>query len=56
MRLRTRHRYRLSNPQLAAKQGLKKMKTLADRWLPRRAVIPPQERPESCRCCAQLGF
>ena len=26
----TRHRYRVSNPQLAAKQGLKKMKALAD--------------------------
>ncbi|HCC7935904.1 TPA: N-succinylarginine dihydrolase, partial [Klebsiella pneumoniae] len=24
----TRHRYRVSNPQLAAKQGLKKMKAL----------------------------
>ncbi|HBV7411308.1 TPA: N-succinylarginine dihydrolase, partial [Klebsiella pneumoniae] len=26
----TRHRYQVSNPQLAAKQGLKKMKALAD--------------------------
>ena len=40
----TRHRYRVSNPQLAAKQGLKKMKALADAGYPQ-AVIPPQERP-----------
>ena len=38
----TRHRYRVSNPQLAAKQGLKKMKALADAGYPQ-AVIPPQE-------------
>ncbi|WP_268065646.1 N-succinylarginine dihydrolase, partial [Acinetobacter baumannii] len=30
----TRHRYRVSNPQLAAKQGLKKMTALADAGYP----------------------
>ncbi len=30
----TRHRYRVSNPQLAAKQGLKKNESPRRRWLP----------------------
>jgi len=50
----TRHRYRVSNPQLAAKQGLKKMKALADAGYPQ-AVIPPQERP-NVPLLRQLGF
>ena len=40
----TKHRYRVSNPQLAAKQGLKKMKALADAGYPQ-ALLPPQARP-----------
>ena len=46
----TRHRYRVSNPQLAAKQGLKKMKALADAgyprcgWRTRRRSVPPPIR------------
>ncbi len=50
----TRHRHRVSNPQLAAKQGLKKMKALADAGYPQ-AVIPPHERP-SVPLLRQLGF
>ncbi|WP_045855024.1 N-succinylarginine dihydrolase [Raoultella terrigena] len=50
----TKHRYRVSNPQLAAKQGLKKMKALADAGY-RQAVIPPQERP-NVALLRQLGF
>ena len=50
----TRHRYRVSNPQLAAKQGLKKMKALADAGYPQ-AVIPPHERP-NVPLLRQLGF
>ncbi len=50
----TRHRYQVSNPQLAAKQGLKKMKALADAGYPQ-AVIPPQERP-NVPLLRQLGF
>ena len=50
----TRHRYRVSNPQLAAKQGLKKMKALADAGYPQ-AVIAPQERP-NVPLLRQLGF
>ena len=46
----TRHRYRVSNPQLAAKQGLKKMKALADAGYPQ-AVIPP-----TCRFCASWAL
>ncbi|TCW16315.1 succinylarginine dihydrolase [Raoultella sp. BIGb0138] len=49
-----RHRYRVSNPQLAAKQGLKKMKALADAGYPQ-ALIPPQERP-NVPLLRQLGF
>ena len=40
----TRHRFQVSNPRLAAKQGLLKMKALADAGFPQ-AVIPPHERP-----------
>ena len=50
----TKHRYRVSNPQLAAKQGLKKMKALADAGY-QQAVIPPQERP-NVALLRQLGF
>ena len=42
----TRHRFQVSNPRLAAKQGLLKMKALADAGFPQ-AVIPPHERPFS---------
>lgn len=39
-----RHRHRVSSPALAARQGLLKMKALADAgWL--QGVIPPHERP-----------
>ena len=34
----TKHRYRVSNPQLAAKQGLKKMKALADAGYPQALI------------------
>lgn len=50
----TAHRLRVSNPQLAAKQGLRKMKALADAGYPQ-AVIPPQERP-NISLLRQLGF
>ena len=40
----TKHRFQVSNPKLAAKQGLLKMKALSDAGFPQ-AVIPPQERP-----------
>lgn len=40
----TKHRFQVSNPRLAAKQGLLKMKALADAGFPQ-AVIPPHERP-----------
>lgn len=36
----TKHRFQVSNPRLAAKQGLLKMKALADAGFPQ-AVIPP---------------
>lgn len=50
----TKHRYQVSNPKLAALQGLRKMKALADAGFAQ-AVIPPQERPciEALRL---LGF
>ena len=38
----TRHRFQVSNPRLAAKQGLLKMKALADAGFPQ-AVIPPHD-------------
>ncbi len=50
----TKHRFQVSNPRLAAKQGLLKMKTLADAGFPQ-AVIPPHERPY-IPVLRQLGF
>ena len=50
----TRHRFQVSNPRLAAKQGLLKMKKLADAGFPQ-AVIPPHERP-FIPVLRQLGF
>lgn len=50
----TRHRFQVSNPKLAAKQGLLKMKALADAGFPQ-GVIPPQERP-NIGLLRQLGF
>ncbi|MCG1030485.1 N-succinylarginine dihydrolase [Bacillus amyloliquefaciens] len=50
----TKHRFQISNPRLAAKQGLLKMKALADAGFPQ-AVIPPQERP-NVAALRQLGF
>lgn len=50
----TRHRFQVSNPRLAAKQGLLKMKALADAGF-MQAVIPPHERPY-LPVLRQLGF
>lgn len=50
----TAHRFRTSNPKLAAKQGLLKMKALADLGFAQ-AVIPPHERP-NIAVLRQLGF
>lgn len=50
----TKHRFQVSNPKLAAKQGLQKMKALADAGFVQ-AVIPPQERP-NVDVLRQLGF
>lgn len=50
----TSHRFQVSNPRLAAKQGLLKMKALADLGFPQ-AVIPPHERP-FIPVLRQLGF
>ncbi|UJD94391.1 N-succinylarginine dihydrolase [Lelliottia amnigena] len=50
----TKHRFQVSNPKLAAKQGLQKMKALADAGFVQ-AVIPPQERP-NVAVLRQLGF
>ncbi|MCT4717302.1 N-succinylarginine dihydrolase [Enterobacteriaceae bacterium H18W14] len=50
----TKHQYRVSNPRLAAKQGLLKMKALADAGFPQ-GVIAPQERP-NVPVLRQLGF
>ncbi|KAA9000104.1 N-succinylarginine dihydrolase [Affinibrenneria salicis] len=50
----TRHQNSVSNPQLAARQGLLKMKTLADLGHPQ-AVLPPQERPH-LPMLRRLGF
>nr|WP_318381940.1 N-succinylarginine dihydrolase [uncultured Enterobacter sp.] len=50
----TQHRHQVSNPKLAAKQGLLKMKALADAGFPQ-AVIPPHERP-NVAVLRQLGF
>ena len=49
-----RHRLQVSNPQLAARQGLLKMKALADLGFAQ-AVIPPHERP-NLPLLRQLGF
>ena len=48
----TRHRYRVSNPQLAAKQGLKKMKALADAGYPQAVIAHRNGR--MFPCCAGL--
>lgn len=50
----TKHRFRVSNPQRAAKQGLLKMKALADLGF-RQGILPPQERP-NIPLLRQLGF
>ena len=50
----TKHRFQVSNPKLAAKQGLLKMKALSDAGFPQ-AVIPPQERP-NVAVLRQLGL
>ncbi|WP_024559610.1 N-succinylarginine dihydrolase [Franconibacter pulveris 601] len=50
----TKHRYQVSNPKLAALQGLRKMKALADAGFAQ-AVIPPQERP-GIEALRLLGF
>lgn len=50
----TKHQFQVSNPKLAAKQGLQKMKALADAGFPQ-AVILPQERP-NVAVLRQLGF
>lgn len=50
----TKHRFQISNPKLAAKQGLLKMKALADEGFAQ-AVIPPHERP-NVPVLRQLGF
>lgn len=50
----TSHRFQLSNPRLAAKQGLLKMKALADAGFCQ-ALIPPQERP-NVAVLRQSGF
>jgi len=49
-----KHQHQVSNPKLAARQGLAKMKALADRGL-LQAVIPPQERP-NIALLRQMGF
>ena len=49
-----KHQYQVSNPQRAAKQGLLKMKALADAGFAQ-GVIPPQERP-NVALLRQLGF
>lgn len=50
----TRNQYQVSNPQMAAKQSLLKMKALADAgfW---QGIIPPQPRP-NIPVLRQLGF
>ncbi|MHA3384858.1 N-succinylarginine dihydrolase [Yersinia enterocolitica] len=50
----TKHQNTLSNPRLAAKQGLLKMKALADLGY-KQGVLPPQERP-AMGVLRQLGF
>ncbi|HKS32321.1 MAG TPA: N-succinylarginine dihydrolase [Enterobacteriaceae bacterium] len=50
----TRHRFQVSSPKTAAKQGLLKMKALSDAGF-LQAVIPPLERP-GIAALRQLGF
>ncbi|WP_067703460.1 MULTISPECIES: N-succinylarginine dihydrolase [unclassified Erwinia] len=50
----TRHQHQMSNPRLAAQQGLLKMKALADRGFAQ-GVIPPHERP-NVGALRQIGF
>lgn len=50
----TRHQHQVSNPKLAAQQGLLKMKALADAGFAQ-GVIPPHERPH-LSLLRQLGF
>ncbi|MFS2223757.1 N-succinylarginine dihydrolase [Pantoea sp. B65] len=50
----TRNQHQQSNPRLAAKQGLLKMKALADLGFAQ-GVIPPHERP-NLAALRQLGF
>ncbi|MDR7342248.1 succinylarginine dihydrolase [Pantoea alhagi] len=50
----TRHQHQVSNPKLAAQQGLLKMKALADAGFAQ-GVIPPHERPHLL-LLRQLGF
>ncbi|HAZ53674.1 MAG TPA: N-succinylarginine dihydrolase [Franconibacter helveticus] len=50
----TKHRYQVSNPKLAALQGLRKMKALSDAGFAQ-ALIPPQERP-NVQALRLLGF
>ncbi|PKH26485.1 N-succinylarginine dihydrolase [Enterobacterales bacterium CwR94] len=49
-----RHQHQVANPRLAAKQGLMKMKALADAGY-LQGVIPPHERPHLA-VLRQLGF
>jgi succinylarginine dihydrolase len=49
-----RHKFTVSNPREALKQGLKKMKLLADMGL-KQAVLPPHERPD-IRTLRRLGY
>lgn len=50
----TNNRNNASNPKLAAKQGLKKMKALADMGL-KQGVFAPHERPD-VKALRQIGF
>lgn len=50
----TRHQHQVSNPRLAALQGLLKMKALADMGFVQ-GVIPPHERP-NVAALRQIGF
>jgi len=50
----TNNKAAISNPMLAAKQGLRKMKALADLGF-KQAVLPPHERPQ-IGLLRQLGF
>lgn len=50
----TRHRFQISNPRLAAKQGLLKMKTLADAGFP--PGCDPAARAPVYSGAASVGF